>query len=55
MLDQFSQVTTNLIEAWVSVKRLSKFLNSEELQTDARTISLKERLEEGDVVSILDS
>jgi hypothetical protein len=51
MISQFATVTSNVIEAWVSVKRLSKFLKSEELQTDARTVSLKTRLGEGDVVS----
>ncbi|KAG6844742.1 hypothetical protein H0H87_004074 [Tephrocybe sp. NHM501043] len=37
-LAMFSQVTSNIIEAIVSVKRLSDFLNAEELQGDARKL-----------------
>ena len=35
---QFSQVTSNIIEAIVSVKRLKDFLDAEELQTNSRVI-----------------
>ncbi|KAI0080155.1 metal resistance protein YCF1 [Panus rudis PR-1116 ss-1] len=50
-LAMFSQVTTNIIEAMVSVKRLSAFLRADELQDDARMIEeRKERLELGDEV-----
>ncbi|KII85750.1 hypothetical protein PLICRDRAFT_144304 [Plicaturopsis crispa FD-325 SS-3] len=49
-LAMFSQVTSNLIEAWVSIKRISSFLNSDELQPDARRLIQKERLELGDEV-----
>ena len=38
------------MEAIVSVKRISSFLDSEELQTDARNIILKENIQEGDEV-----
>lgn len=35
---QFSQVTSNIIEAIVSVQRLSSFLSADELQLDARKV-----------------
>ena len=44
-------MTSNLIEAIVSVNRLSKFFQADELQTDARTIVVKDNLQEGDEVS----
>ena len=48
-------VISNLVEAIVSVKRISTFLDSDELQTDARTITLKENIQDGDeVLSIAD-
>jgi len=43
-------VISNLVEAIVSVKRISSFLDSDELQTDARNISLKENIQDGDEV-----
>jgi len=43
-------VISNLVEAIVSVKRISSFLDSDELQTDARNITLKENIQEGDEV-----
>ncbi|KAL6300043.1 metal resistance protein YCF1 [Sparassis latifolia] len=49
-LNMFSQVTSNVIEAWVSVQRLSSFLDSDELQSDAREIVQVPRLELGDEV-----
>lgn len=48
---QFSQVTSNIIEALVSVKRLSDFLNADELQHDARQMIKDRKLEIGDEVS----
>ena len=38
------------MEAIVSVKRISSFLDSDELQTDARNIILKENIQDGDQV-----
>jgi len=43
-------VISNLVEAIVSVKRISSFLDSDELQTDARNITLKENIQDGDEV-----
>ena len=43
-------VVSNLIEAIVSVKRISSFLDSDELQTDARDVVLKENIQDGDEV-----
>ncbi|KAH0839445.1 P-loop containing nucleoside triphosphate hydrolase protein [Lanmaoa asiatica] len=52
---QFSQVTSNIIEALVSVKRLSAFLHAEELQEDAVKRIEKSSLSIGDeVLSIRD-
>ena len=52
---QFSQVTSNIIEALVSVKRLSNFLHAEELQDDAVKRISKPSLSIGDeVLSIRD-
>ncbi|KIK27020.1 hypothetical protein PISMIDRAFT_8548 [Pisolithus microcarpus 441] len=48
---QFSQVTSSVIEAMVSVKRLSNFLHAEELQQDATTRVAKSSLSSGEVVS----
>ena len=47
---QFSQVTSNIIEAMVSVQRLSKFFRADELQPDVRQIVEKAELDQGDVV-----
>ena len=49
---QVSLVTSNIIEAVVSIKRLSSFLNSEELQM-YRTVVETPMLKLGDEVSIL--
>ncbi|KAL1677546.1 P-loop containing nucleoside triphosphate hydrolase protein [Schizophyllum commune] len=49
-LAMFAQVTSNIIEAVVSVKRLSSFLNADELQTDARVVVEKPNLQLGDEV-----
>ncbi|TCD67602.1 hypothetical protein EIP91_012232 [Steccherinum ochraceum] len=50
-LAMISQVTSNIIEAMVSVKRLSTFLQADELQEDARElIANARRLESGDEV-----
>ncbi|KAG6858516.1 hypothetical protein C0993_005573, partial [Termitomyces sp. T159_Od127] len=46
----FSQVTSNIIEAIVSVNRLSDFLNAEELQVDARKFIDVPSLSRGDEV-----
>ncbi|KAG6889968.1 hypothetical protein C0992_003448 [Termitomyces sp. T32_za158] len=55
-LAMFSQVTSNIIEAIVSVKRLSDFLNAEELQGDARKFIDTPNLNRGDeVLSIQDA
>ena len=43
-------VISNLVEAMVSVKRISSFLDSDELQSDARDIILKENIQAGDEV-----
>ncbi|KAH9946530.1 metal resistance protein YCF1 [Amylocystis lapponica] len=49
-LNVFSQVTSNIIEAMVSVRRLSTFLAADELQPDARKVFQKPKLEMGDEV-----
>lgn len=47
-------VTSNIIEAMVSVKRLSTFFDSDELQPDVRQTVAKDNVEHGDtVVSIV--
>jgi ATP-binding cassette subfamily C (CFTR/MRP) protein 1 len=51
-LAMFSQVISNIIEALVSVKRLSAFFQSAELQPDARELILKPDLQLGDEVCI---
>ena len=52
---QFSQVTSNIIEAIVSVKRLTEFLRAEELKEDAVKRIDKPTLSIGDeVLSIRD-
>lgn len=43
-------VISNLVEAIVSVKRISSFLDSDELQSDARDIILKGNIQDGDEV-----
>ncbi|KDR65747.1 hypothetical protein GALMADRAFT_232908 [Galerina marginata CBS 339.88] len=55
-LAMFSQVTSNIIEAIVSVQRLSSFLTADELQQDARKVIEKPNLQIGDeVLSIVDA
>lgn len=49
-LAMFSQVTSNIIEALVSVKRLSGFLHAEELQQSALVKAQKNTLNIGDEV-----
>ena len=50
-LAMFSQVTSNIIEALVSINRLSAFFAADELQPDAREVVRTERrLEVGDGV-----
>ncbi|KAI0352362.1 metal resistance protein YCF1 [Trametes cingulata] len=49
-LSMFSMVTSNIIEAMVSVKRLSSFFKSDELQPDVRQTITKEEVDVGDVV-----
>lgn len=44
-------VTSNLVEAVVSVNRLSTFFHADELQTDARKLLVKDDLRDGDEVS----
>jgi ATP-binding cassette subfamily C (CFTR/MRP) protein 1 len=51
--NQVSQVTSNLIEAIVSIQRLSVFLQADELQSDARKIRNRQFLTFGDEVCIL--
>jgi ABC-type multidrug transport system fused ATPase/permease subunit len=51
-LAMFSQVVSNIIEALVSVKRLSAFFNAAELQPDAREIIEKPELRPGDEVCL---
>lgn len=47
---QFSQVTSSIIEAMVSINRLSKFLAADELQSNARKVSINSDLRTGDIV-----
>lgn len=47
---QFAMVISSLIEAIVSVKRISSFLDSDELQDDARDIISKGSIQDGDEV-----
>lgn len=50
---QIGQVTSNIIEAMVSVKRLSDFFKADELQVDARQLITKgKKSVKGDEVSI---
>ncbi|KAG7093889.1 hypothetical protein E1B28_007528 [Marasmius oreades] len=52
-LAMFAQVTSNIIEAVVSLQRISQFLKADELQDDARKVEEKSQLKKGDeVVSI---
>jgi len=46
-------VTSNIIEAIVSVQRLSSFLTADELQPDARKLIEKPNLQLGDEVGHL--
>ncbi len=50
MFPQISQVTSNIIEAIVSIKRLSSFFAEDELQQDARKLIEKPSLRIGDEV-----
>ena len=43
-------VISGLVEAIVSTKRISSFLNSDEIQADARDVVLKENIQDGDEV-----
>ncbi|KAK7061124.1 hypothetical protein VNI00_000860 [Paramarasmius palmivorus] len=52
-LAMFSQVTSNIIESIVSLQRISQFLKAEELQTDARQVVQKSRLQRGDEVLVI--
>ncbi|KAF8216283.1 multidrug resistance-associated ABC transporter [Mycena galopus ATCC 62051] len=52
-LAMFSQVISNIIEAFVSVKRLSAFFQATELQCDAREIIQKPDLQLGDEVLVI--
>ncbi|KAF8892115.1 multidrug resistance-associated ABC transporter [Infundibulicybe gibba] len=55
-LAMISQVTSNIIEAIVSVQRLSSFLQADELQEDARTIVKQSTIQYGDnVLAIRDA
>ncbi|KAJ6591736.1 P-loop containing nucleoside triphosphate hydrolase protein [Mycena vulgaris] len=55
-LAMLSMVISNIIEALVSVKRLSAFFQSEELQSDAREVIQKPDLQLGDeVLTITDA
>ncbi|KAJ7281673.1 multidrug resistance-associated ABC transporter [Mycena rebaudengoi] len=55
-LAMFPQVISNIVEALVSVKRLSDFFRATELQPDARTILHKPNLQTGDeILSIKDA
>ncbi|KAF9048225.1 multidrug resistance-associated ABC transporter [Hymenopellis radicata] len=49
-LAMFSQVTSNIIEAIVSVKRLAEFLGADELQVDNRKVIERPNLQPGDEV-----
>jgi len=54
-LAMFAQVTSNIIEAIVSVKRLNSFLGAAELQPDATKVVVGNSLREGDeILSIKD-
>jgi ATP-binding cassette, subfamily C (CFTR/MRP), member 1 len=43
-------VTSNIIEAIVSLKRLQQFLDAEELQADARKVTERVNIQSGDEV-----
>ncbi|KIJ55549.1 hypothetical protein M422DRAFT_199806 [Sphaerobolus stellatus SS14] len=49
----FANITTSLIEAMVSVRRLSSFLRASELQSDARKVIHKSNLQEGDETLVI--
>jgi len=53
-LAMVGQVTSNIVEAVVSVQRLSEFLNARELQSDARTLINNENLKLGDKVLVME-
>ncbi|KAF8740000.1 hypothetical protein AX14_009122 [Amanita brunnescens Koide BX004] len=53
-LAMLGQVTSNIVEAMVSVRRLSDFLGARELQTDARTLINNENLKAGDKVLVME-
>jgi hypothetical protein len=50
-LAMFSQVTSNIVESIVSVKRLSSFLKADEVQPEARNVILNPDLRVGDEVT----
>ncbi|TFY68212.1 hypothetical protein EVJ58_g1149 [Rhodofomes roseus] len=54
-LAMFSQVTSNIIEALVSVRRLSDFLGADELQSDARELITNSNLQLGDEVLAIEN
>ncbi|KAF9054322.1 metal resistance protein YCF1 [Panaeolus papilionaceus] len=48
-LGMISQVTSGLVEAMVSINRLTEFLKAEEVQKDARIVMERPSLKQGDV------
>ena len=48
-------MTSNIIEALVSVRRLSDFLNADELQEDARELVTNSKLQLGDEVLAIEN
>ena len=51
---KFAQVTSNIAEAIVSIKRLQSFFNADELQNDARFVSISNKpiSSDDDILSI---
>ncbi|KAI0725334.1 metal resistance protein YCF1 [Fomitopsis betulina] len=54
-LAMLSQVTSNIIEALVSVRRLADFLDADELQGDARELVTNAKLQLGDEVLAIEN
>ncbi|KZT65750.1 multidrug resistance-associated ABC transporter [Daedalea quercina L-15889] len=54
-LAMISQVTSNIIEALVSVRRMSEFLSADELQPDARELITNSKLQLGDEVLAIEN
>jgi hypothetical protein len=50
---QVGIITNQIIEGFVSVKRLKEFLGGDELQPDARQVTLNPKLSTGDAVCLL--